>query len=152
MHGGDGGDGDGGLGGLDGNGVALLLARDLEAQEVLAAGLDGLELLDLDLNVVGLGLGDVLDGLVLVDNLLGGGDSDGGGHHLVGVVHDRGVEGVRGGVGVGQGLHRLDDLHVIGADGGEHHGEHQLERMRGKGFRLLQKMRGSPGSQKVSQN
>merc|ERR1712066_861004 len=59
--------------GGDGDGVALLPARHVEALVVLAEGLDELGLLELDLDVVGLGhvLGHLR--LVLVGHLLDGG-------------------------------------------------------------------------------
>merc|ERR1712226_504890 len=124
VHGGEVGVVHGGSGG-DGDGVALLPARHVEALVVLAEGLDELGLLELDLDVVGLGhvLGHLR--LVLVGLLLdGGGD---GGDDLVGVVDDRGVVLVRHGVVVGEGRggvgqHRLHHLHLLGADGGERHG------------------------------
>merc|ERR1712029_1131281 len=78
-------------------GLALGLAGHLEAEEVLAAGLLELGLEGLDLDVVGLGnvLGHV--GLLhVLGHLLDlGGDV---------VVDDRGVVGVRHGVGVGERL------------------------------------------------
>ena len=118
-------------------GLALGLAGHLEAEEVLAAGLLELGLEGLDLDVVGLGhVLDLIGLLHVLGHLLDlGGDV---------VVDDRGVVGVRHGVGVGErlgvGQHGLDlldlldvahlgrlHLMMVGMGGGERHGEHQLQ-------------------------